>query len=117
MLMAVITAFSMLALSMEMLTLGPQYTSFGNQVVQLRSKRDPVQCTYLYVHNTTCTMTQISVFVNRITLQFKFFGVIFYAANWLFIALFIMWSTWTLLQGGSDAEDAGYSSLAQDDSD
>ena len=88
-LMSVITAFIMLAMSMEMLTLGPQYASFGTQVVRLRSQRDPVPCTYAFVHgnssHTTCTMTQISVFVNRITLQFKFFGMAFYAANWAFI--------------------------------
>jgi len=103
-----------------MLTLGPQYASFGTQVVRLRSQRDAVPCTYAYVYgnssHTTCTMTQISVFVNRITLQFKFFGLCFYAANWAFIGLFIMWCTWTLLQGDKST-DSQYSSLAQDDTD
>lgn len=99
---------SLLVLNMEILTLAPQYATYGSQ------KAIPINITdgntvtkfffsffraNLYFPQTTeitgctpitCNMTQIGAFVAQVTLGTSFFGNIYYFAMWIFIVTFLI---------------------------
>jgi LMBR1 domain-containing protein 1 len=77
-----------LAFMMEMLTLAPQYSTFGTQTFSKTSKQGEVPCKLSLIsggQQTECVMSNISKFYNRISISLPFFSTIFYIANWLLI--------------------------------
>lgn len=84
----VITMFSMLALSVTLMSLSPQYVSFGQQSYT-NADGDYVACD-LAAPVDKCHMTQIATLVNRISLKLTIFGVIWYYAIWVFVGTFLL---------------------------
>lgn len=80
-----------LAFMLEMLTLAPQYSTFGKQTVRHNGVIKPCSLSYINNNNANeandCSMTNISMFYNRISVSFPFFSAIFYFANWMLIAM------------------------------
>jgi hypothetical protein len=78
-----------LALMMEMLTLAPQYSTFGTQKFSKFSSQGEVPCKLSLINkrDTDCQMSNISKFYNRISISLPFFSTIFYIANWLLITV------------------------------
>jgi hypothetical protein len=79
-----------LAFMIEILTLAPQYSSFGTQLQNAISPLDKkaIQCNITNVSKylkNECVMSNISLFFNRISLSLPFFSSIFYVCNCLFI--------------------------------
>jgi len=101
--------FSLLALNLEVMTLAPQYVTYGTQTYE-DVNGQTVQCD---LGASNCTMTQIGTIVNRIAMKLSFFGVIFYFATWLFIISFFVGAAVSLFRsrqsnveylGGSDSD-------------
>jgi len=92
--------FVALALNMEVLTLSPQYATFGNQFFTNITMDGPnpvftkEKCT-IELSDTLgqCTMSQVSRFIHLIDLQLPFFGVVLFFANLLFIVAFLLFLT------------------------
>jgi LMBR1 domain-containing protein 1 len=88
---AVILVLSVLVLNIQLITLAPQYATFGSQTYQPANTTAPVPCSIDYTPpNGNCTMTQIADIVHGITLRMTFFSVIFYWTSWVFIAFFLI---------------------------
>jgi len=49
-------------------------------------------------NGTVCVMTQVATFVNSVSLSVPFFGVIFYYANYLFLATFLVCVLYSVLR-------------------
>jgi len=108
--------FIVLAVDMELLTLVPQYTTFGDQtyVNVLTGGNKTLECSLSQFKNSTassnqCVMTQLSQFVNSTQLSLSVFGVLFYFANWAFLAAFIAFFLYILL---CKKAPSGYEELA-----
>jgi hypothetical protein len=78
-----------LAFMMEMLTLAPQYSTFGTQKFSKYSIYGEVPCKLSLISNndSDCIMSNISKFYNRISISLPFFSTINYIANWLLIII------------------------------
>jgi hypothetical protein len=75
-----------IAFMIEILTLAPQYSTFGTQKFSKFSLQGEVPCKLSLITNESdCLMTNISKFYNRISISLPFFSTIFYLANWLLI--------------------------------
>jgi len=77
-----------LAFMMEILTLAPQYTTFGTQNYIFDSTKKEVPCSLNVIiegQQKQCIMSNISKFYNKISLSLPFFSTFFYFANWLLI--------------------------------
>jgi len=83
-----ILMFSLLALNWEILTLAPQYVTYGSQTY-FNANNETVQCG-LSAPTSSCTMTQIGTIINRMSAKLNFFGIIFYFATWAFIVCFVL---------------------------
>eukprot|EP00005_Dracoamoeba_jomungandri_P001882 CAMPEP_0174256698 /NCGR_PEP_ID=MMETSP0439-20130205/5906_1 /TAXON_ID=0 /ORGANISM="Stereomyxa ramosa, Strain Chinc5" /LENGTH=457 /DNA_ID=CAMNT_0015339425 /DNA_START=141 /DNA_END=1514 /DNA_ORIENTATION=- len=80
--------FTILALNLSVLSLFPQYATFGSQQY-LDSDDNQVPCS-LTSDTDQCTMTQIATIVNRVTMKIPFFGIVFYFSNWVFVACYLL---------------------------
>eukprot|EP01087_Luapelamoeba_hula_P005216 TRINITY_DN1529_c0_g1_i1.p1 TRINITY_DN1529_c0_g1~~TRINITY_DN1529_c0_g1_i1.p1 ORF type:complete len:518 (-),score=65.71 TRINITY_DN1529_c0_g1_i1:134-1687(-) len=80
--------FSLLALNLEIMTLAPQYVSYGAQTY-IDANEEKQQCD-LSAPVDKCTMTQIGLIVTRMTMKMGFFGVVFYFATWAFVGCFVL---------------------------
>jgi LMBR1 domain-containing protein 1 len=84
----IILMLSVLTLNFEITTIAPQYASFGTQ-----QYKDYENGTYtlkpcsLDAPQSNCTLTQVATFVNRISVRTNFFGILFFYATWVFLAL------------------------------
>lgn len=79
-----------LAFMMEMLTLAPQYSTFGTQTFYPNSRQGEIPCSLSMIsggQEKECVMSNISKFYNRISITLPFFSTILYAANWLLIVV------------------------------
>lgn len=88
--MSFMMCLMILAFMMEMLTLAPQYSTFGTQTFAKNSKQGEIPCQLSLISGAQqkeCIMSNISKFYNRISLSLPFFSTIFYVANWLLISL------------------------------
>ena len=86
---AIITMLCILALNFELLTLAPQYTSFGSQTFFNSTTKVISPCSIQFpVKN--CTMTQIASLVNRVSISMTFFSVVFYFGTWAFIGFWVI---------------------------
>ena len=81
--MSFITSILILAFMMEILTLAPQYSTFGTQTYLDSGKL--IECnlnSISHEQGKSCIMSNISKFFNKISLSLPFFSTIFYFANW-----------------------------------
>jgi len=105
---AILLMLALLVLNMEILTLAPQYASYGTQDYEAwnnvtnTTKTEPCSIT-APIEN--CTMTQIGILVGRIQLGTSFFGNIYFYAMWVFIAAFLIGSVVTCIQRKSSNID------------
>jgi len=96
---AIILMLSVLSLNMEITTLAPQYATWGSQTYFSPKVNKTIPCDFNSVIDKDCYMTQISSFVNSISVRTSFFGVIFYAATWLFLVCFLIGLVIALIRG------------------
>jgi len=84
--------FVSLATNMEVLTLSPQYATFGTQTYNpVANGTDVEQCTMdVSDFDGQCTMSQVGRFIHLINIELPFFGVIFFFSNILFVAAFFV---------------------------
>jgi len=94
--------FVVLALNMEILTLSPQYATFGNQFyyainnsTNTTGNIEPTKVKEWCIMDASntdgqCVMTQVGHIINLINIQLPFFGVIFFFANLLFVLSFFI---------------------------
>ena len=85
--MSFMLCLMILAFMMEMLTLAPQYSTFGTQRFSKISFQGDVPCklSLITAFDSDCVMSNISKFYNRISISLPFFSTIFYVTNWLLI--------------------------------
>lgn len=79
-----------LAFMLQILTLAPQYATFGIQKFSSSSVQGDVPCKLSLINSrqdNECVMSNISKFYNRISISLPFFSTIFYIANWMLIAI------------------------------
>jgi len=84
-----VMAYILLALCMAMLTIAPDYTSFGSQTMttaegtvgQCRSEAPAAR--------STCQVSVISTLFSSIAISLPLFSVAYFFANWAFIVVFI----------------------------
>eukprot|EP00164_Ancoracysta_twista_P002856 GFYU01003801.1.p1 GENE.GFYU01003801.1~~GFYU01003801.1.p1 ORF type:complete len:498 (-),score=15.65 GFYU01003801.1:709-2202(-) len=107
-LMAFLLTFIILQIGMSVLTMAPQYATFGNQMIPGTQHR----CT---LASTECNMSQIATFYNRIGVNMSFFGVLFYYSNWVFLGMFFVWTLVALFS--SRRRSGGTSNFSSSDSD
>jgi hypothetical protein len=69
-------------------TLAPRYTMFGDQTY-LAANATVVACSVLAPQSANCSVTQIEKIVTDVKFRFDFFSVVFYWANWVFLACFV----------------------------
>merc|ERR1712066_730609 len=82
-----VMAYILLALCMALLTIAPNYTSFGSQTVSAEDG-SPSWCTLERREVRTCQVSVISAFFTKIAVAMPFFSVAYFFANWAFIAVF-----------------------------
>jgi len=85
--LCVIMAHILLALCMALLTIAPNYTSFGSQVVA-GADGQSVWCSLKA--GKECQISVISTFFSRISISMPFFSVAYFCANWAFIGVFCL---------------------------
>jgi hypothetical protein len=85
--MSFMLCLMILAFMMEMMTLAPQYSTFGTQRFSKNSFQGDVPCklSLITTYDSDCIMSNISKFSNRISISLPFFSTIFYITNWLLI--------------------------------
>ncbi len=84
--MSFMLCLMILATMLEILTLAPQYSTFGTQTFSNNSMYKNLPCKLTLISSKDeCKMTNISKFYNRISISLPFFSTIFYIANWLLI--------------------------------
>eukprot|EP00003_Mantamonas_plastica_P025395 TRINITY_DN497_c1_g2_i1.p1 TRINITY_DN497_c1_g2~~TRINITY_DN497_c1_g2_i1.p1 ORF type:complete len:434 (+),score=132.02 TRINITY_DN497_c1_g2_i1:518-1819(+) len=110
---AEILMFVVLTLGVILLTLAPQYATFGTQTYVLDGK--VVECT-LSAPSSECHITQLALFVNRISLRMSTFPFLYFILSWLIIAVFLIGCAVATFKGKvSNLEDEGNSSDSSDD--
>ncbi len=112
--MSFMLCLMILAFMMEMMTLAPQYSTFGTQRFSKNSYQGDIPCKLSLITNydSDCIMSNISKFSNRISISLPFFSTIFYITNWLLIivgAISIIYAAFfkqeDVLEDISDSDD------------
>ena len=110
-LVGVVLLTVLMAYNVILLTLCPQYVSFGAQTYTRPNSTDVVRCT-VYDHPSQCQMTQVAFFVNRMGVKLSLFGTLLYWGTWLILGMTILGTILGLSKGkasrlelGSDSED------------
>jgi LMBR1 domain-containing protein 1 len=112
--MSFMLCLMILAFMMEMMTLAPQYSTFGTQRFSKNSFQGDVPCklSLITTYDSDCIMSNISKFSNRISISLPFFSTIFYITNWLLIlvgAISLIYAAFfkqeDVLEDISDSED------------
>lgn len=112
--MSFMLCLMILAFMMEMMTLAPQYSTFGTQRFSKNSFQGDIPCKLSLITNydSDCIMSNISKFSNRISISLPFFSTIFYVTNWLLIivgAISIIYAAFfkqeDVLEDISDSDD------------
>jgi LMBR1 domain-containing protein 1 len=86
--MSFIILMMILSFMNEMLTLAPQYSTFGTQKFSKSSKQGELPCNLsLITEKSECIMSNISKFYDRISISLPFFSSIFFIANWCLIVI------------------------------
>jgi LMBR1 domain-containing protein 1 len=83
-----VMAHILLALCMALLTIAPNYTSFGSQTTSTEDGT-PGYCSLMKQDTkVACQVSVISAFFTRIAIAMPLFSVAYYFANWAFIVVF-----------------------------
>lgn len=83
-------AYILLALCVALLTIAPDYTSFGSQRSAAIEGGKQSQCSLEKRESTsTCQVSVISAFFTRIAFAMPVFSTAYFFANWAFIAVFL----------------------------
>merc|ERR1712151_1495596 len=83
-----VIAHTLLALCMALLTIAPNYTSFGSQS-RLAEDGKPCPCSLGRQEGKAgCQVSVISTFFTRIAVAMPVFSLAYFVANWAFIAVF-----------------------------
>lgn len=83
-----VMSYILLALCMALLTIAPDYTTFGSQTVA-SDDGFKGRCSLVQRESgSTCQISVISVFFTRIAIAMPTFSVAYFVANWIFIAVF-----------------------------
>eukprot|EP00347_Sterkiella_histriomuscorum_P022538 403338112 len=81
------------AFSMQLLTIAPQYTTFGSQKLKNGQpcglQQNSTKMTRLK-QSDQCEMTAISSFYNKIMLSMPFFGILYFILSWAFVITFFI---------------------------
>jgi len=87
-----LTCIMTLALYSQIMTLSPQYTTFGNQHYLDASKKQMRMCalTQLSSHKVECQASYTSTFFNKISLGMPIISSLIFVGNFIFIFLFII---------------------------
>jgi LMBR1 domain-containing protein 1 len=102
---ALILVLALLAFNFELMTLSPQYLQFGSQEYA-EANGTVVRCSLAVVSGAgNCTMTQVGLFMSRLSLRLGFFGEIFYWAGWAFIAAWLIGLLYAVFRRASSAAD------------
>lgn len=85
-----LTSITILALSSQMMTLSPQYTSFGNQQYFSESHNAYKMCSFEKIahHPDACQISNVSAFFNKISLSMPILGSLIFIGNFLFLIVF-----------------------------
>ena len=86
---AIFTMLCILAFNFELVTLAPQYSSFGSQTFFNETTKQVLACS-IQLPPQNCTMTQLASLVNRMSVRMPFFGVVFYIGTWLFLGVWLL---------------------------
>lgn len=84
MLASIILVASLLALTQVLMTLAPQYISYGGQTYQ-GSDGGAKACSP-EAPEGFCHMSQVGIFMHMMSLQLPFFAIVFYWAQWVMVA-------------------------------
>jgi len=97
---AILLTLSLLALNYTMTTtVAPQYAHFGSQVYCNQTVNGVRDCTLnkqsivpcdIYGPTDICTPTVSSTMIDSIIINTPFFGILFYASQWAFLAVFLI---------------------------
>merc|ERR1712151_805082 len=83
-----VMAHILLALCMALLTIAPNYTSFGSQTVSTEDGTPGYCSQEKQDTKVACQVSVISAFFTRIAIAMPLFSVAYYFANWAFIVVF-----------------------------
>ncbi|CAG8667973.1 7319_t:CDS:10 [Acaulospora morrowiae] len=114
---AMVLMMSLLALNYTLtMVVAPQYAQFGSQkycnhtVGEVRDCHDYPQLIIpcdVTAPTDICTPTITSTFLHRIMMNTPFFGVVFYYAQWAFLAVVGVGIIWSLIRSPGRAYDDG----------
>jgi len=84
------TCIMVLALSLQMISLSPQYTSFGHQEYFNQGTRTHNRCSLNKITGPTgdCQISNISAFFHKISLSMPLLGSLMFIGNFIFLILF-----------------------------
>jgi LMBR1 domain-containing protein 1 len=118
--------FTVLLLNMQLLTLAPQYTTFGRQFyIEIDAATNATRHVACEVSRTAlnsnvtagdaahCAMTQVATFINSLQLAMPFFGAIFYFVNYAFLGLALLAVAYVFLR--KPVSTAGYQEIEEVD--
>jgi len=106
---------SVLALNNQLITLTPQYATYGSQEQHFVNKSE-VPCSLEWVTNGTCRMTVIGRIVNRVNVGMPFFGVCFYWMTWGFLLCYLIGLIFAICRGkASNIEEYSDDELNEED--
>merc|ERR1712045_29498 len=83
-----VMAYILLALCVALLTIAPNYTSFGSQTVASENGKQGWCTLEKRESRATCQVSVISAFFTRIAVAMPLFSLAYFMANWAFIAMF-----------------------------
>jgi LMBR1 domain-containing protein 1 len=109
---SMILVLALLAISNMLMSLAPQYTTYGGQMYRNETGVHP--CDHTYASNTTCHMSQIGEFTTYVQIAMPFFGVAFYWITWAFLATTLLSFFWSIVRcrksnitrDGNDSDEA-----------
>ncbi|GAW82189.1 hypothetical protein, conserved [Plasmodium gonderi] len=78
-----------LVLIMTLLTIAPNYVTYGIQRIQLKDTEGYIKCS-LKTDKNICKMSVLSVFFNKIFFGIPYFANSYFFSNWMFILMYTL---------------------------
>jgi LMBR1 domain-containing protein 1 len=92
---SMILVLALLALTNILMSLAPQYTTYGGQVYN--NGTAVVECAH-EAPKGACHMSQVSSFMSMISIGMPFFGVVFNWATWVFLGTTLISFFWAIIR-------------------
>jgi LMBR1 domain-containing protein 1 len=92
---SMILVLALLALTNILMSLAPQYTTYGGQVYN--NGTAVVECGP-QAPKDACHMSQVSTFMSMISIGMPFFGVVFNWATWVFLGTTLISFFWSIIR-------------------